>query len=98
MKKKCNKQKTVVGKCILCDGSVIDHGTFYGCSNYKATNCKFSVSKKILGKTISQANLKKLLATGETNLINGFKKGNKTFNAHLTWDEKQHKTNFKFSQ
>ena len=96
--KKYNKQKTVVGKCSLCDGSIIDHGTFYGCSSYKTANCKFSVSKKILGKTISQANLKKLLATGETDLIKGFKKGKKTFNAHLIWDVKEHKTTFKFPQ
>ncbi|MDM5233259.1 DNA topoisomerase III [Lysinibacillus pakistanensis] len=94
--KKYKKVKKVVGKCMLCGGSIIDHGTFYGCSNYKTVNCKFSISKKILSKTISQANLKKLLATGETDLIKGFKKGEKTFNAHLTWDIKMHKINFKF--
>lgn len=96
--KKYKKVKKVVGKCMLCGGSIIDHGTFYGCSNYKTVNCKFTVSKKILSKTISQANLKKLLATGETDLIKGFKKGEKTFNAHLTWDIKMHKINFKFPQ
>ena len=95
--KKYKKVKTTIGKCILCDGSIIDHGTFYGCSNYKASNCKFSVSKKILRKTISQANMRKLLSTGETDLIKGFKKGEKTFNAHLTWDEKEHKISFKYS-
>ncbi|MGE7920607.1 DNA topoisomerase III [Viridibacillus sp. NPDC093762] len=94
--KKYKKEKTVIGKCILCDGSIIDHGTFYGCSNYKAANCKFSVSKKILSKTIIQANMKKLLTAGETDLIKGFKKGEKTFNAHLIWDEKERKINFKF--
>ncbi|MGG2110868.1 DNA topoisomerase III [Lysinibacillus pakistanensis] len=96
--KKYKKVKKVVGKCMLCGGSILDHGTFYGCSNYKTVNCKFTVSKKILSKTISQANLKKLLATGETDLIKGFKKGEKTFNAHLTWDIKMHKINFKFPQ
>lgn len=95
--KKYNKVKTVVGKCILCDGSIVDHGTFYGCSNYKKANCKFSVSKKILGKTITQTNLKKLLASGETDLIKGFKRGGKIFNAHLIWDEKERKTSFKFT-
>ena len=96
--KKYKMVKKVVGKCMLCGGSILDHGTFYGCSNYKTVNCKFTVSKKILSKTISQANLKKLLATGETDLIKGFKKGEKTFNAHLTWDIKMHKINFKFPQ
>jgi len=96
--KRYNKEKTVVGKCILCEGSIIDHGTFYGCSNYKTANCKFSVSKKLLRKTISQSNIKKLLAAGETDLIKGFKKGEKTFNAHLIWDKKERKINFKFPQ
>jgi len=94
--KKYKKEKTVVGKCILCEGSIIDHGTFYGCSNYKIANCKFSVSKKLLRKTISLANMRKLLATGETDLIKGFKKGEKTFNAHLIWDKEDRKIQFKF--
>lgn len=96
--KKYNKRKTVVGKCILCEGSIIDHGTFYGCSNYKTANCKFSISKKLLRKTISQSNMKKLLAAGETDLIKGFQKGEKTFNAHLIWDKKERKINFKYPQ
>lgn len=96
--KKYTKRKTVVGKCNLCEGSIIDHGTFYGCSNYKTANCKFSVSKKLLRKTISQSNMKKLLAAGETDLIKGFQKGEKTFNAHLIWDKKERKINFKFPQ
>ncbi|MBD8032392.1 MULTISPECIES: DNA topoisomerase III [Solibacillus] len=96
--KKYNKVKTVVGKCMLCDGSIIDHGTFYGCSNYKTANCKFSVSKKILRKTITQPNIKKLLATGETALIKGFKKGSKTFDAQLTWDNDVQKVTFKFDK
>ena len=95
--KKYKKEKTVIGKCILCDGSIRDRGTFYGCSNYKTANCKFTVSKKILRKTITQVNMKKLLATGETDLIKGFKKGEKTFDAHLTWDLKEQKISFKYS-
>ena len=83
---------------MLCDGSIIDHGTFYGCSNYKTANCKFSVSKKILRKTITQPNIKKLLATGETALIKGFKKGSKTFDAQLTWDNDVQKVTFKFDK
>ena len=95
--KKYNKEKTVVGTCMLCGGSIIDHGTFYGCSNYKTENCKFSVSKRILSKTITQTNVKKLLATGETNLIKGFKKSNKVFHAFLVWDKNAQKVTFKFN-
>ncbi|WP_370621827.1 DNA topoisomerase [Bacillus sp. JCM 19034] len=88
--------KTPLGKCKLCNGTIIDLGKFYGCSNYKLSNCTFSISKKILGKTISKANLKKLLEANETNLIKGFKKKERTFDAKLTWNEKEKKTEFRF--
>ncbi|APH05169.1 DNA topoisomerase III [Bacillus weihaiensis] len=75
-----------VGKCKLCDGDVVDKGEFYGCANYKKTNCRFTFSKKILGKKISQANIQKILNGEPSNLIKGFKKGEKTFDAKLGWD------------
>ena len=74
-----------VGKCPLCEGNVIDKGKLYGCVNYAKTNCSFTIAKKILGKNITQANIKKLLKTGETSLIKGFKKGEKVFDAKLIW-------------
>ena len=85
---------TVIGSCKLCDGQVIDLGTFYGCSKYKKTNCTFTISKKILGKTMSQSNVKKILNEGRTNVIKGLKKGDKTFNASLIWDEKENRITF----
>jgi DNA topoisomerase-3 len=85
-----------VGTCKLCGGTVIDKGTFYGCANYAKTKCSFTISKKILGKTISQTNVKKLLQHGKTNVIKGFKKGEKTFDAVLVWDEKEKKIAFSF--
>ncbi|MFC4184324.1 DNA topoisomerase III [Saccharococcus thermophilus] len=85
-----------VGTCKLCGGTVIDKGTFYGCANYAKTKCSFTISKKILGKTISQANVRKLLEHGKTNIIKGFKKGEKTFDAVLVWDEKEKKITFSF--
>mgnify|MGYP001944564419 CR=1 FL=1 len=96
-KKYKKNQKTVLGKCIMCNGNILDFGKFYGCTNYKNSNCKFSISKKILGKTISQANMKKLLKTGQTNEIKNFKKGEKTFNAIIIWNEKKNKIEFKFN-
>ena len=74
---------TKVGSCKKCDGDMVDKGSFYGCSNYSTTKCNFTISKKILGKTISQTNVKKLLKDGKTDLIKGFKKGEKTFDAKL---------------
>ena len=76
-----------VGKCMKCDGDVVDKGTFYGCSNYSKTQCNFTISKKILGKSISATNAKKLLSGGRTDEIKGFKKGEKVFNAALEWKD-----------
>lgn len=76
-----------VGKCKLCDGDIVDKGEFYGCTNYKQTTCNFTISKKILSKKISQTNIQKLLKGDQTNLIKGFKKGDKTFDAKLDWKE-----------
>lgn len=72
-----------VGKCAVCNGDIIDKGKFYGCSQYKQTKCSFTLPKMILGKKISQTNVKKLLLGEETNLIKGFKKNGRTFNAKL---------------
>ncbi|PLT34933.1 DNA topoisomerase III [Bacillus sp. V5-8f] len=85
-----------VGKCKVCNGTVIDKGDFYGCSNYNNTRCSFTLSKKLLGKTISQSNIKKLLDHGKTDLIKGFKKGNKTFDAFLEWNEEEKRISFVF--
>ena len=76
-----------VGTCILCDGDVVDKGQFYGCSNYKKSKCSFTLSKKILGKNITQTNVKKLLTGEETNMIKGFKKGEKSFDAKLRYEK-----------
>ncbi|WP_078427128.1 DNA topoisomerase III [Alkalihalobacterium alkalinitrilicum] len=74
---------TKIGPCKKCNEDVVDKGTFYGCSNYTATKCSFTISKKVLGKTVSQTNVKKLLKGEESNVIKGFKKGDKTFDAKL---------------
>ena len=96
--KKVSKFTTgkVVGKCKLCDGDVIDKGKFYGCANYKKTSCNFTISKVILGKNLTEATIKKLLTNGKTNVLKGFKKGDKTFAATLVWDEKEKKVGFEF--
>ncbi|ANB61342.1 DNA topoisomerase III [Anoxybacteroides amylolyticum] len=87
-----------VGTCKYCGGTVLDKGEFYGCANYKKTKCSFTISKTILGKKISQTNVKKLLQHGKTDVIRGFKKGEKTFDAALVWDDNQKKVTFSFSK
>ncbi|UII54550.1 DNA topoisomerase III [Cytobacillus spongiae] len=93
-----SKQKRAVnlGACKKCAGRVIDKGSFYGCSSYKESKCDFTISKKILGKSITQKNVKLLLTDGATEMIEGFKGKEKSFNAKLIWDEKQQKLNFMF--
>ncbi|MFE4351403.1 DNA topoisomerase III [Peribacillus butanolivorans] len=85
-----------VGSCKLCGSKIVDKGEFYGCVSYQKTKCNFTISKKILNKKISQANIKKLLASGETDLISGFKKGDKTFDAILSWSDSEKKISFTF--
>ncbi|MDX8366518.1 DNA topoisomerase III [Cytobacillus sp. IB215665] len=95
-KSKFNKKKISFGKCKMCNGSILDFGNFYGCTNYKKSNCKFTISKKILGKTVSQTNIKKLLKTGETNVIKNFKKDGKTFDAIVLWSDRDKRIVFKY--
>ena len=96
--KKMTKSKggTKLGNCKKCDGSVVDKGSFYGCSNYQKNQCNFTISKKILGKNITQKNIKLLLSEGKTELIEGFTNKEKTFNARLYLDEQEKKIKFLF--
>ncbi|MFD1737056.1 DNA topoisomerase III [Bacillus salitolerans] len=83
-----------VGTCKRCGGSVIDKGKFYGCANYSKTKCSFTISKMILGKKISQSNVQKLLSVGKTDLIKGFKKGDKSFDSFLELSGNEYKVTF----
>ena len=86
-----------LGNCQLCNGNVVDKGSFYGCSNYQRNGCMFTISKKILGKTITQAQIKKLLKDGQTDEIKGFKSKEKEFTAKLRWDATEKKIKFVFN-
>jgi DNA topoisomerase-3 len=98
-KQKGRKQSlTKLGPCKKCEGFVVDKGSFYGCSNYQKNQCNFTISKKILGKNITQKNIKLLLSEGKTELIEGFTNKEKTFNARLYLDEAEKKVKFLFEQ
>ncbi len=77
----------VIGKCPLCEGSVVRTRFGYGCDRYK-DGCKFSINNVILDRVISKSNVKMLLETGKTSKIDGFvsKKTGKTFSAVLKLD------------
>ncbi|RIW38408.1 DNA topoisomerase III [Bacillus salacetis] len=85
-----------VGACPFCKAKVIDKGEFYGCSAYKKTKCSFTLSKMIMKKKISQTNAKKLISEGRTDVIKGFKKGERTFDAALKWNSEAKKLEFEF--
>ncbi len=74
----------VVATCPLCGREVKRFRTFYGCTGYK-DGCKFLVGISICGRAISVANLKALIETGHTGIIQGFvsSKTKKTFDAAL---------------
>lgn len=76
-----------VATCRACGGDFVDKGDFYGCANYKKSQCTVTVSKTIMSKKITPAAVKKLMETGKTNLIKGFAKGKERFDAYLQWDE-----------
>jgi DNA topoisomerase-3 len=98
-KQMTNKQpSTTLGACKKCDGSVVDKGSFYGCSNYQKNHCNFTISKNISGKNITQKNIKLLLSEGKTELIEGFTNKEKTFNARLFLDENEKRVRFLFEE
>ncbi|WP_338470022.1 DNA topoisomerase III [Niallia sp. XMNu-256] len=89
---------TKLGTCKRCGGSIVDKGSFYGCTNYQKKGCTFTISKKIKGKSLTQKQVKKLLKEGETDTIEGFRgKEDKEFAAKIKWDDKEQKIQFVFS-
>ncbi|WP_423798894.1 DNA topoisomerase III [Neobacillus sp. SAB-20_R2A] len=95
-KRGAKKTQTKLGPCKKCDGTMVDKGSFYGCTNYQKNKCNFTISKKILGKNITQKNVKLLLTEGKTEVIEGFTNNEKTFNARLYLDEKEKRVKFIF--
>ena len=84
-----------IGLCPSCQkGKIIDKGKFYGCSDY-AGGCKQTLSKKILEKSITETQMKKLLNKGKTDVIKGFK-GKKPFDSYLTLEEDKEKNVYKY--
>ncbi len=75
-----------IGTCPLCGKPVVENKKAFGCSDWKS-GCKFTIWKTIAGKKISQAQAKKIISKGKSDLIKGFKskKGNE-FDAYLKLD------------
>lgn len=75
-----------IGKCPLCGGEIRAGAKNYYCEGYKA-GCRFSISKNILGKTVSVDLCKKLLEEGETGIFKGFSGKKGKFDAKLILED-----------
>ena len=91
--------KESLGKCPKCGAPVYDGGMNYVCEKQTGPTptCDFRTGKIILQQEISPEQVKKLLATGKTDLLKGFisKKTNRKFEAFLAF--KDGKVSFEFA-
>ncbi|MDD1616942.1 MAG: DNA topoisomerase III [Methylococcaceae bacterium NSP1-2] len=73
----------VLADCPLCNGKVIETAKAYGCSEWR-NGCKMTIWKTIAQQQITIALAKKLLSSGETGVLTGFKSSKNTeFSANL---------------
>jgi DNA topoisomerase-3 len=82
--------KEALGKCPKCGGKIFETENSYICERSQADRkpCKFKLSKTILGKDIPKEQAQKLLATGKTDLIDGFiSKRGRPFSAYLKLED-----------
>jgi DNA topoisomerase III len=81
-----------LGNCPKCGGRVFEFGTSYVCENSVGPNktCDFRSGKVILQRTVDREQMKKLLSTGRTNLLERFisRKG-RPFKAFLVLTDKR---------
>ena len=81
--KSAGKGKDVLGTCPVCGGDIVAGEKAFGCSNWQ-NGCRFTIWKKMAGKSISKTLAKTLLADGQTELVEGFKsRAGKNFSAKL---------------
>ena len=91
--------QTSLGTCLKCGGKVFEYGANYVCENAVGqTTCNFKSGKIILQQPIAPEQMTKLLATGKTDLLDGFvsNKTRRKFKAFLSWDAKAGKVGFEF--
>ena len=92
--------KEPLGKCPKCGGKIFETETDYLCERTQldAKKCKVKVGKTILEQPIDQTQLKKILETGKSDLLDKFiSKAGKPFPAFLVMDENG-KVTFEFPE
>lgn len=81
------QEKPQIGVCPMCGKKVVEYTSSYSCESGK-TGCSFSIWKTILGKALSEVQVRKLLEKGKSDLIKGFtSKSGKRFDAYLILKE-----------
>ncbi|HET6888481.1 MAG TPA: DNA topoisomerase 3 [Candidatus Udaeobacter sp.] len=88
-----------LGKCPKCGGKIFETENSYICERSQADRkpCRFKLSKTILGKDIPREQAQKLLATGKTDLLEGFiSKRGRPFSAYLKLEDE--KVGFEFPE
>ncbi|MGM1047760.1 MAG: topoisomerase C-terminal repeat-containing protein [Bacillota bacterium] len=81
-----------LGVCPICKKHVVERSTFFSCSNAK---CSFRLPKTFLEQTIKASQMKKLLRSGKTDLIEGLKGGKHgTFDTRLGYDRENNRYSF----
>ncbi len=89
------------GACPKCKGHVYEHGSNYACQHAVSApvTCDFKTGKIILTQPVSAEQVTKLLATGKTDLLDGFvsNRTKRKFKAMLVWDDKEGKVGFEFA-
>jgi len=89
-----------LGKCPKCKGNVFEGPESYLCerSQLDAKKCTFKTGKLVLQQPVDREQVKKLLATGKTDLLTQFiSKAGKPFPAHLKLAERG-KVEFEFQE
>jgi DNA topoisomerase-3 len=77
------KKSTEVGKCPKCKkGQIREGNKSYYCTEYKS-GCDFVIGKTILGKKITEVNIKELITNRETKTLKGFDGKKGKFDAKL---------------
>ena len=89
-----------LGLCPKTQGKVYEFGSSYVCEHSVGANvtCDFKSGKVILQQPVAREQMSKLLATGRTDLLEGFvsNKTRRKFKARLAWDPKEGKVVFEF--
>ena len=94
-----------LGLCPKSGGRVFESGRNYVCEHAVPTvaqptpTCDFKSRKVILQQAVSREQMSKLLATGKTDLLDGFvsMRTRRAFKAYLAWDKEAGKVSFEFA-